>query len=158
MLETGRNGLKPEIKVGIARTNKEIDAHFYIREQVFVDEQRIFKESDKDKFDEKAIPLICEVNNNIVGTVRVFPLMNNTWMGGRLSILKEFRDNSVGTLLVTEAAKIVKKQGCTKFLAYIQPQNVEFFQKLGWKLTGKEVWINTIIHKLMEADLSREIA
>ena len=155
MLEAVRNSLKPEIKVGIARTNKEIDAHFSIRRQVFVHEQGIFEESDQDEFDEKAIPIICEVDGRIAGTVRVYRLKNNTWMGGRLAVLKEFRVFRAGPLLVKEAVKIVKQQGCTKFIAHIQPQNVRFFKRLGWKPTGNEVYINGIIHQEMQADMSK---
>jgi len=138
----------------IANSQKEKEAHFSIRREVFVREQGIYNDSDQDEFDEKAIPIICKMNDNIVGTVRVFPLSNNTWMGGRLAVLKEFRIYNIGQQLVKEAVKIVKKQRCGKFLAYVQPQNVKFFQRLGWKLTGEGVCINDIIHLVMEADLS----
>ena len=149
--------MNPKIntKVRIAWTQKEIEAHFDIRRKVFVQEQGIFKQSDRDEFDKKAIPIICEIDGKIVGTVRIFPLTSSTWMGGRLAVLKEFRTYMVGPLLVNEAVKTVKRKGGTKFLAHIQPQNVRFFQRLGWKLTGEEVEINGIIHQVMEADLNR---
>lgn len=142
-------------KIKIARTKEELEAYFLIRRRVFVGEQKLFEESDKDEFDSSAIPLIGEVNNNIVGTVRIYPLSDTTWMGGRLAVLKEFRVYSVGRRLVKEAIKIVKEQGCTEFLAYIQPQNLRFFKKLGWNPVGKEVHINGCIHQVMQADLSK---
>lgn len=140
----------------VAKTQKEVEAHFFIRKQVFVQEQRIFQKSDKDEFDEKTIPIICKVNDRIVGTVRVFHLTNNTWIGGRLAVLKEFRVYNLGQYLIKEATKIVRSRGCKKFLANIQSQNVKFFERLCWKLTGEEVYINGILHSTMQADLSKE--
>lgn len=143
------------ITIKIAQTKEELEAHFSIRKRVFVEEQKLFEESDQDEFDGKAIPLIGEVNDTIVGTVRVYPLANHIWGGGRLAVLKEFRTSRVGPLLVQEAVKTVKKQGCTQFLASIQPQNVRFFKRLGWELTGKEVSINGVTHHVMQANLSK---
>ena len=155
MLKKCQSILKPETKAKIAQTKEEIEAHFFIRKQVFVEEQRIFEGSDRDEHDEKAIPLVCEVDGHIAGTVRVYPLTNGTWVGGRLAVLKEFRVYKVGQLLVKEAVRTVKKKGCSTFLACIQPRNVQFFRKLGWMLTGKEETINGITHQVMKADLNK---
>ena len=153
MLETCRNKVRPEIEIRPAKTQEEIAAHFSIRKEVFVHEQGVFRSSDEDEFDKKAIPLICEVDGHIAGTVRVYPINNNTWMGGRLAVLQEFRVSRAGPLLVKAAVETVKQRGCTKFLAHIQPQNVRFFSKLGWLPTGTKAIVGGLIHHEMRANL-----
>ncbi len=144
---------KPRLRTRLARTDEERKAHFAIRMEVFVREQGLFEETDSDEHDERAIPIVCMVDDTIAGTVRVYQLEGNTWVGGRLAVLKEFRSYLVGPHLVKKAVKIVKARGCTKFFAHIQPQNVRFFQRLGWALTGEELEVKGIAHHVMEADL-----
>jgi len=153
MLHSSLNSVKPKIEVRPASTHAEIAAHFSIRKEVFVHEQGMFAESDQDEFDAKALPLICEVDGHIAGTVRVYPLNNRIWMGGRLAVLKDFRVFRIGPLLVKAAVKTVKEQDCTKFLAHIQPQKVKFFRELGWFPTGNTVSISGLSHYEMEAKL-----
>lgn len=148
-----RQNIKPQLEIHPARTQEERAAHFSIRKAVFIQEQRVFRDSDEDAFDEKAIPLICRVDGRIAGTVRVYPVSNNTWMGGRLAVLQEFRVFGVGSLLVKAAVRTVKQQGCNKFLAHIQPQNVSFFRKLGWLPTGNTAIVSGLIHHEMQANL-----
>ena len=144
---------KPKLRTRLAQTPKEREAHFAIRKEVFVKEQGLFKESDVDEHDERAIPIICTVDGVIGGTVRVYPLEGDTWVGGRLAVLKEYRTYVVGPLLVKKAMKTVRERGCETFLAYIQPQNVRFFERLRWKPTGEELSIKGVTHCVMKADL-----
>ena len=144
---------KPKLRTRLAETPKEREAHFAIRKEVFVKEQCLFKESDVDENDARAIPLICTVDGVIGGTVRVYPLEGDTWVGGRLAVLKEYRTYVVGPLLVKKAMKTVRERGCKTFHAYIQPQNVRFFARLRWKPTGEELSIKGVPHCVMKADL-----
>ena len=143
----------PKLRTRLATSDAEREVHFAIRRKVFVDEQGLFKETDVDEHDERAIPIICTVDDAIAGTVRVYPREGNTWVGGRLAVLKDYRTYLVGPLLVKKAMKTVKERGCTKFLAYIQPQNVRFSERLRWTPTGEEVIIKGVTHCVMEADL-----
>ena len=147
--------LKPRLRTKIAQTDEERAAHFAIRREVFVDEQKLFEETDLDEHDKDAIPIICTVDDAIGGTVRVYPLKGAIWVGGRLAVRKAYRTYLVGPLLVKKAVKTVKERGCTQFLAHIQPQNVRFFQRLGWRITGEELEISGVMHAVMEADLGR---
>jgi len=154
MLAPCRNKLGPQIVIRPARTEEEIAAHFSIRKNVFVQEQAIFRDSDEDEFDKQAIPLICRVDGHVAGTVRVYPVSGSTWVGGRLAVLKEFRAFGIGSLLVKAAVETVKEQGCTEFLAHIQPQNVRLFKKLGWLPTGNTEIVNDLMHHEMRANLN----
>ncbi len=72
-----------------SRTRRELTWATAIRHQVFVDEQRLFQETDADENDWKSTHLIAEMEGQIIGTVRVFPVDGNGhWIGGRLAIQK----------------------------------------------------------------------
>jgi putative N-acetyltransferase (TIGR04045 family) len=136
------------------RTRAEQESAFEIRKEVFVREQKLFVDTDVDENDVKSVQLAAEWNNEIVGTVRVFPVNNNGhWVGGRLAVKNGFRNTGAGELLVREAVEFVKSQGCTKFTAHIQLENVPFFSRVGWKTAGPVKDYYGKPHQMMEANL-----
>lgn len=139
-----------------ARNSYERNEAFKIRSEVFVTEQRMFSETDRDENDLESIFLVAETDNKIIGTVRVFPSKtgNGHWIGGRLAVQKEYRTGRTGSLLVKEAMKRVKKKGCTVFTAEIQERNVRFFKKLGWQPVGPVIEHFGFPHQPMKADLN----
>jgi putative N-acetyltransferase (TIGR04045 family) len=144
-----------DFKFKIAETEKELEEYFRLRYDVFVKEQKIFPESDIDEYDHDAVHLIAinEPTGKVVGGVRCYKKEGDTWFGGRLSAAPAFRNGRVGANLVRLAVKTVKSKGCKTFLAYIQPQNVKFFERLGWRIVGEPVIYQGLSHQLMEADL-----
>jgi radical SAM protein (TIGR04043 family)/putative N-acetyltransferase (TIGR04045 family) len=138
------------------RTKAERQRAFEIRKEVFVLEQNLFSNSDIDENDVQSIHLVAEWENQVVGTVRVFPANNNGhWIGGRLAVKKEYRNTGAGESLVHEAMQCVKNQGCTKFTAHIQLENVPFFSRLGWQTIEPVKDYHGKLHQLMEADLEK---
>lgn len=137
------------------RTPEELEEAMDIRQEVFVKEQGLFEDTDRDDYDPVSIHLVAKLGEQVVGTVRVFPVSEESghWAGGRLSVKKHYRTSGAGELLVQEAVKFVKRKGCTRFTAQIQEKNIPFFLKLGWKPVGPlEVYCGAP-HQLMEADL-----
>ncbi len=139
-----------------ARNSAELAEAMEIRREVFVEEQELFSKSDVDEHDTRSIQIIAEIAGRIVGTVRVFPKEGaaSEWIGGRLAVRKDCRIHRAGVLLVREAMSCVKKNGCTRFTAYIQERNVRYFSRLGWKATGPVELYHGKPHQLMEADLA----
>jgi radical SAM protein (TIGR04043 family)/putative N-acetyltransferase (TIGR04045 family) len=138
------------------RTEDEKSRAFAIRNEVFVKEQHIFNDSDIDEYDVFSTHLVAEINNEIVGTVRVFPAgVNGHWIGGRLAVRKSHRVYRVGATLVKEAMKWVKKKGGNKFTAHIQDKNIDFFKRLGWEPIGSMETYCDRPHQLMQADLNQ---
>ena len=139
-----------------ARNDREIAEALAIRNEVFVQEQGIFKETDIDENDARSMHLVAKMDGDIIGTVRVFPVSGNGhWIGGRLAVRKANRVEHIGAALVREAMKRVKKRGCTKFTAYIQEKNIRFFKRLGWDPVGTVEPFHNRPHQLMAADLDQ---
>lgn len=146
----------------IAETEAELAGHFAVRRAIFVEEQGLFTESDVDDFDRQAVPLVA-INREtgaVVGAVRCYETEAGVWYGGRLAVLKEARHNTeaVGPRLCKLAEKVVIERGCHRFLAYIQLQNVRFFERLGWRQVGDPVLHFGEPHQLMQASLATQKA
>lgn len=143
------------INCRVAKTPQEMAMVYEIRRQVFVLEQQLFVLTDGDKNDERAIHLIAEDSDGIIGTVRVYSDKSTVWFGGRLAVLPGKR-GMVGSKLIRAAVSEVVRQGASQFFAYIQSQNVPLFKRLGWKIVGAEFLLHDRPHYLMEADLGLE--
>jgi len=147
-----------EFDFKIISSEEELKEYFKIRNDIFVKEQNIFSESDIDEYDKDAIHIAAVENSSgkIVGGVRCYNPEGDTWVGGRLSAAPGYRNGKVGYNLVRFAVESVKSRGCTKFLAYVQPQNVKFFERLDWKSIGEMFIHHEKLHQLMEADLGSD--
>jgi len=130
----------------------ELSKCMEIRRKVFVEEQALFKVTDQDEYDKKAIHIVAIADGKPVGTVRVYEQEKGIWYGGRLAVLKEYRGN-IGRFLVKKAETIVRQKKAKRFLAYIQDRNISFFESLGWKKIEGPLNYMGKMHYLMEARL-----
>ena len=141
----------------IVETEAELQQCFAVRHSVFVEEQRIFFETDQDEFDKNAIHIAAIDTNTgkVVSTVRCHEQEGGIWYGARLAVAKEFRTHPslIGVKLSKIAEKTVADRGAKRFLAYIQPNNVRFFERLNWRKVDQPVTHFGSIHQLMEASL-----
>lgn len=157
-----RKNLLEKILFKIAESKDELEQYFQLRRQIFVEEQKIFEETDVDEFDtnpaHEAIHIIAikESDGEMVGGVRCYKKENNTWFGGRLSAAQDHRKGKVGAGLVKFAVKTIKTTDCKTFLAYVQPKNVRFFERLGWSKVGDLEIYQGQPHQLMEANLESD--
>lgn len=161
-MTAGRIDLLDKIIYKIAQSEDELERYFRLRHEVFVKEQQIFSESDVDKYDTNPVHEVIHIigikesDGTMVGGVRCYKEEENTWFGGRLSSAPDHRNARVGADLVRFAVETIKTTDCKTFLAYVQPQNVRFFQRLGWSKVGDLHQYQGQPHQLMEADLETE--
>jgi putative N-acetyltransferase (TIGR04045 family) len=141
----------------IVETKEELRGCFAVRHAVFVEEQKIFLETDQDSFDEKGIHIaaIDADKSKVVSTVRCHEADKDIWYGARLAVAKNYRRHrsQIGVRLCKLAEKTVVSHGAKLFLAYVQPQNIKFFEGLHWRKVGKPVIHCGLLHQLMEASL-----
>ena len=122
-----------------AESSTEVAAAAAIRHAVFVLEQRIFVESDRDHHDddEATIHLVAVVDGQVAGTVRIYALdESGTWLGDRLAVGPSFRVLQLGAGLVRLAVRTAGYLGGEIMHAHIQLPNVSFFERLGWHASG----------------------
>lgn len=131
--------------------------HFAIRHKIFVDEQAIFVESDRDSYDddESVIRLLGYSADVVAGTVRLFEIDRaaRLWQGDRLAVLAAFRLLGVGAPLVRCAVAAAAVRGGRLMAAHIQRGNVSFFERLGWTRVGPPEIYAGLVHQPMQIEL-----
>jgi putative N-acetyltransferase (TIGR04045 family) len=153
VLRTGRVA----VECRSAATADELAAHYAVRHAVFVTDQRVFAESDRDPHDDdpRTVHVVGMVDDVVGGTVRLFPLDGEPglWQGDRLAVLHEYRLHGLGGPLVRYAVHTAAELGGRRMVAYIQLPNVTFFERLGWH-RDKDVEIYAgVPHQPMAIDL-----
>lgn len=149
-------GSTQELSVGVASTPWEMAGYYQVRNQIFVAEQGIYSLTDRDQYDEQAIPLVAVMNGVVVGAVRCYRMRDKLWYGGRLAVLPEYRVYNIGAALVRQAVETMRNHPeVERFFATVQIQNVRFFKRLGWTVIGHTILLKGVKHQLMESPLSR---
>ena len=146
--------MKSDYQFKLALSPAQIEAYFLLRQQIFCQEQGIFKSSDRDEYDPIAYPIVAiNHNSKVVGVVRIYEPEPELWYGGRLGTHPEYRRGwKIGKGLINKAVTTANAWGCDRFLATVQLPNVRFFQRLHWNSID-EIDICNQPHHLMEADL-----
>ena len=144
-----------EIECRPVQNNDELRASFALRKKVFVEEQQLFRRTDRDRHDTQAIHIVALCHNNVVGTVRVHNQKAGIWFGSRLAVLQQFRGRA-GKLLIQKAMQVVKEKGAQQFRAHILLRNVPLFKRLGWVTAGHIFIYRGQPHQMMEAHLDRK--
>ena len=143
------------VAVRVAHSPQEIDAHHAVREAVFVREQAIFPEHDRDEWDAGAIKVVATIADRVVGAVRLYPLDEaGLWKGDRLAVLAEARTLGVGAPLVRFAVATAGEAGGSRMVALIQKPNVAFFRRLGWSRQGDASEYRGATHQSMTIPLA----
>ena len=93
------------LDVRIARTVEDLAAHHAVRRAVFVEEQGIFEDDDRDTWDDSAVKVVARSGDRVVGAVRLYPIDEaGLWKGDRLAVLRDARRLHVGAPLVRSPA------------------------------------------------------
>ena len=150
---------RPRIQATVrtAQTLAERDGHFAVRQAVFVNDQRLFRESDRDEIDDDpgTIHLVADAGGLGVGAVRIYPLgATNRWQGDRLAVLPDYRASRVGVDLVQLAVRTAARHGGLVMEAHVQVANVPFFESLGWQVQGPTEIYVAALHQPMVCDLT----
>ena len=81
--------------------------------------------------------IVAEIDNKVVGQQFI---IEDQWRGFlfRLSIRKQYRDKGIGTLLIKEAEKRLKRKGIKEVSFYVREQRFpklkNYYKKLGYNV------------------------
>ena len=124
-----------------------------IRQKVFVDEQGFHSEFDD--IDETATHIVVFDEDKIpIATCRIFwDTVMNTYILGRLAVIKEYRGKNIGSAIVKEAEKYVEKNGGKCLALHAQCRSSAFYLKLGFSEFGDIDEVEGCPHIWMKKDL-----
>jgi len=140
------------MKYKLVETEEELEEAYRIRHEIFVKEQKLFVDSDRDEYDTHAIHIIALFHDKVVGAVRVYKKEKDVWFGSRLAVLEPYRGR-VGKFLIEKAVETVRGKQAKQFKAYVQIANVHFFKRCRWRSIGGVIDYRGVPHQLMEVPL-----
>lgn len=121
-----------EIKVFNSLPKDALD----LRITVFVEEQGFVDEVDE--ADSFATHLVMYDNDKPIATCRFFLKEDNeTYMFGRLCVLKEYRGKSLGREMLKKVEEIVKEKGGKAIILHSQYHAKDFYIRCGFTQQGE---------------------
>ncbi|MDA7427819.1 GNAT family N-acetyltransferase [Primorskyibacter aestuariivivens] len=136
----------------ITRTD-DLDTCLALRFAVFVEEQGVPAEIERDAYDEVATHLLATREGTPLGTARILP---NGEIGkiGRVCVLREARGQGLGAALIEAALAEMRKDGrFSKAVLGAQITAIPFYEKLGFAAYGEDFDDAGIPHRMMERAL-----
>lgn len=107
-----------------------------IRKKVFMEEQGF--ENEFDDIDNFAIHIVLYDKETPVATCRVFKSEDeDSYILGRLAIMKEYRGRSIGTDMMKEAENLVIRNNGSSLKLHAQCRVKNFYAQLGYTKYGK---------------------
>ena len=126
---------------------------YALRFAVFVEEQNVPLELERDALDDSAIHLLARVDDIPMGAARIV-LKEDTGKIGRVCVLRQARGTGLGAALIREALAILRTTpGITRAALGAQVDALGFYEKLGFAAYGHIFDDAGIDHRMMELRL-----
>ncbi|MEI7474297.1 MAG: GNAT family N-acetyltransferase [bacterium] len=125
-----------------------------VKQKVFMEEQDLAKEIVFDDIEKWAVHFVVLDEELPVATARMLVNENDSVKVGRVAVIKEYRGQGVGKLLMHRIASYCQKNATKKIKLSSQATAKPFYEKLGYIQTSEEYCEAGIPHYMMELQLS----
>lgn len=105
-----------------------------IRETIFIKEQGVTPEQEWDSDDSGATHFLACEGEYAIGTARLLP----NGCIGRVAVLRDWRGQGIGQLLMQAAIAEAERQGMNKQTLTAQAHAAGFYQRLGFEIISEE--------------------
>ena len=106
-------------------------AAYAVRHQVFVNEQAVPPELERDEFDDLAIHLVALRGDDVIGTLRIVVSGVDAKIG-RMAVLAAERKGGVGTRLMERAHEVARTMNVKEIALHAQLTAKAFYARLGY--------------------------
>lgn len=134
----------------------ELTDAYAVRTSVFVNEQGFSAEIEIDDIDKTAYHIVMFDGPKPIATGRVFPERpgnKDTYVIGRVAVLKRYRGEGVGFKLMATLEECAKSLGAKKAILGAQLQAKEFYEKCGYREYGEGYMEEQCPHVHMDKEL-----
>jgi predicted GNAT family N-acyltransferase len=121
---------------------------FKLRHTVFVNEQGVPPELERDEFDKSAYHAAVIQNGEVIAAGRLV-IKGVSGKIGRMAVKKEWRGKGIGSLILQKLLQIGKEKKITCFYLHAQLQAVPFYRKHGFAPVGEIFEEAGILHQEM---------
>mgnify|MGYP001163462553 FL=1 len=133
------------LKIQLVKTKEEYRDILEIRKKVFIEEQNVPLNIEIE-YEEDSNHVICYVDKFPVGTGR-WRMTENGIKLERFAVLKDFRSKGIGKEIVNFILSEISSNN-TIYL-HAQEAVVDFYKKLGFKVSGDKFYEADILHSKM---------
>ena len=134
-------------KVMRVTSKDDMDKVFKIREEVFVKEQGVPVELEKDEYDEVAAHVLVMNDEKPVGCGRVY-LKGDAGKMGRIAVAKEYRKQGYGRLVCEGLIEAARELGAKEAVLGAQLTAIPFYENLGFEQEG-DIFVDAGIDHIM---------
>ena len=115
---------------------QDFEACLKLRFEVFVDEQGVPVEEERDALDDTATHLLALQDGTPVGTARIV-FQGETAKIGRVCVVKSARGTGLGAKLIEACVNVARNQArITRAKLGAQTHAIGFYEKLGFEVYG----------------------
>ncbi|NHC12263.1 GNAT family N-acetyltransferase [Motilibacter sp. E257] len=129
------------------------DRAFAVRVEVFVDEQQVPIELERDDRDDTSVHFLAVRDGEVVGTVRMYEDPPGEAHLGRLAVRASARTGGVGRVLVDAVETESRALGLRRVVLSAQLQAMGFYERLGYTAYGPVYDDAGIPHRDMAKEL-----
>ena len=128
----------------------DIEPCLALRYTVFVEEQNVPVELERDALDATAIHLLATIDGVPMGTARIV-LTEDTGKIGRVCVLKDARGTGLGAAMIKKTLEVLKPMpGINRAALGAQLDALGFYERLGFVAYGDVFDDAGIDHRMME--------
>lgn len=124
--------MRSEITVRVADWNLEKDDLLAIRYEVFVHEQGVPIEEERDRHDDSCTHVLAVDRGQNVGTGRLLP----TGKIGRMAVLASHRGRGIGSKLLRHLIELAQERGFKEVYLDAQLTALKFYETAGFVASG----------------------
>lgn len=140
-------------EVMIAASEEQREAAFTVRKKVFVEEQGVPLSLEIDDFDRTASHFVVYERSAAIAAGRIRNTSESVGKVERVCVLKEYRGQHLGVLVMNALEEHAKKTGIQKIVLNAQSYAIPFYEKLGYTVTSPEFMDADIPHRAMEKEI-----
>lgn len=148
--------MRQSLKIWEATSPQDLDIVFEIRRRVFVDEQKVPLEHERDVTDSRAVHVLASLDGQPVATARLFidALDGRTAWIGRLAVRPESRRAGAATGILEYFLDWSRRHNIGRVRLHAQEYVVGLYRKLGFEPHGEVFLEENIRHVEMELRLA----
>jgi predicted GNAT family N-acyltransferase len=110
-------------------------AAYALRHEIFVLEQQVPPELERDEYDASATHLVALRGDDVVGTLRIVIFERHAKIG-RMAVRASERTKGVGSRLMRHAVEVAAQRGVREIVLHAQLAAREFYRRLGYREEG----------------------
>lgn len=141
------------IEVRVASNSSEVDEALELRRRVFVGQQGVTLDADRDGLDPTALHVVAVDAGRVIGTCRLV-FDGGLARLGRMAVEDDVRGRGLGAAMLAEAERQARAAGSERIRLHAQLAARSLYERGGFEVQGTEFMEEGIPHLTMEKPLA----